>query len=84
MGCDAYADVQSAKEKKKLCLTLSRLWTTYVVQRTEIFQKFAVHTVLELCTHCRYQHMRIELLFHMVFSTSCFEVRFCAVLSKEK
>ncbi len=57
-------------------LTLSRLWTTYVVQQTEIIQKFAVRAMLELCTHCRYQHMRIELLFHVVFSTSCFEVHF--------
>ncbi len=48
-------------------VTLSRLWTTYVVQQTEIFHKFAVHTVLELCARCRYQHMRIELLFHVVF-----------------
>ncbi len=64
-------------------LTLSRLWTTYVVQRTEIFQKFAVQAVLELCAHCRYQHMRIELLFHVVFSTSCFEVRFVQYCRKK-
>ena len=61
-------------------ITLSGLWTTYVVQRTEIFQKFAVQAVL---AHCRYQHMRIELLFHMVFSTSCFEVHFVQYCRKK-
>ncbi len=25
------------------------------------------HAVFELCTRCLYQHMRIELLFHVVF-----------------
>ena len=39
------------------------------------FQKFAVYAVLELCARCRYQHMRIELLFHMVSLICCLEVR---------
>ncbi len=29
-------------------------------------QKIALHAVLELCTRCKYLHMRIELLFHVV------------------
>ncbi len=68
-----------------VALTLSRLWTTYVVQLTDIFQKFTVLAVLELCARCRYQHMhmRIELLFHVVFSTSCFEVHFVQYCRKK-
>ncbi len=33
---------------------------------TAALQKIAVHAVLELCTHSKYQHMRLELLFHVV------------------
>ncbi len=41
-------------------------------------QKIALHVVLELCTRCRYQHMRIviELLFHVVCLIFCLEVQF--------
>ncbi len=31
------------------------------------FPKRYVHAVLELCTQCKYLHMRIELLFHVFF-----------------
>ncbi len=65
--CEAYLDpiikreqnttileqiLEDIKASIREYLTLSRLWTTYVVQRTEIFQKFAVQAVLELCTRC--------------------------------
>ena len=56
------------------CLTLSPLKPSYDGHSSGNFQKFAVYTVLELCTHCRYQHMRIELLFHMVSLICCLEV----------
>ena len=42
-----------------------------------------VQAVLELCTHCKYQHMCIELLFHMVFSLCCLEVRFIQYCQKK-
>ena len=56
-------------------LTLSPLKPSYDGHSSGNFQKFAVYPVLELCTHCRYQHMRIELLFHMVSLICCLEVR---------
>ncbi len=43
---------------------------------TAALQKIAVHAVLELCTHSKYLHMRLELLFHVVCLIFCLEVRF--------
>ena len=57
-------------------LTLSPLKPSYDGHSSGHFQKFVVPTVLELCTHCRYQHMRIELLFHVVSLICCLEVPF--------
>ncbi len=52
-------------------LTLSPLKPSFSGGTTDYFQKIVVHTVLELCTRCRYQHM---LLFHVVYLISCLEV----------
>ena len=57
-------------------LTLSPLKPSYDGHSSGHFQKFVVPAVLELCTRCRYQHMRIELLFHVVSLICCLEVRF--------
>ncbi len=57
-------------------LTLSPLKPFFSGRTTDYFQKIAVHAVLELCIRCRYQHMRIELLFYVVCLISCLEVRF--------
>ena len=55
-------------------LTLSPLKPSYDGHSSGNFQKFAVYTVLELCTHCRYQHMCIELLYLLVSLICCLEV----------
>ena len=57
-------------------LTLSPLKPSYDGHSSGHFQKFFVHAVFELCARCRYQHMRIELLFHMVSLICSLAVRF--------
>ena len=71
-----YCFIRSSDRQPVNILTLSPLKPSYDGHSSGHFQKFFVPTVLELCTHCRYQHMRIELLFHMVSLICCLEVRF--------
>ncbi len=48
-------------------LTLSPLKPSFSGRASDNYQKIAAHAVLELCPRCKYLHMRIALLFRVVY-----------------
>ncbi len=69
----SYDDLTFSASIDTSVLTLS---PTIVGMASDKLQKIALHVVLELCTRCRYQHMRIELLVHVVCLIFCLDVQF--------